>query len=78
MLSISEKALSDADAPQISMENIANRRRFEVPGEFCLAQVCLPVSKKPSPWRARRKYISLPFTLTLVSLRLIDLHMHRR
>ena len=41
MLNISQKTLSNADGgdegncfPQISMENVANRRRFEVPGEF--------------------------------------------
>ena len=41
MLNISQNTLSNADggdeggrAPQISMENVANRRRFEVPGEL--------------------------------------------
>lgn len=41
MLNISQNTLSNADdgngdsrIPQISMENVANRRRFEVPGEF--------------------------------------------
>lgn len=38
MLNISQNTLSTADegnrSPQISMENVANRRRFEVPGEF--------------------------------------------
>ena len=36
VVNISRNGLPDGDGgtPQISMENVANRRRFEVPGEF--------------------------------------------
>lgn len=47
MLNISQDTLSNAGGgdegsrtPQISMENVANRRRFEVPGEFDLSGFC--------------------------------------
>jgi len=39
VVNISRNSLPDVDGgiPQISMENVANRRRFEVPGElFCV------------------------------------------